>query len=386
MWVALLLLTRPECRMSYRKTVKAIVEESAGLLGWQRSPSIASLSVARRKVSVDDCRALFHRLTTHLWLMQRACFRHCHPRRFIAIDGVKFICPRTKETLRRLDRPKYFRWLFSHYPQALVVVAFDVIRRMPLEWALLPKGRGERAGMQPLLATLRRGDVAIMDRGFPARWLLRRLHEHGVDVVMRMTTAAVNAWPEVEQFLRSQARTAVVTCALDKGKSITVRLVRKNFRRGRPRKHQRAETMVILTTLLPRDGFEAKDIVDLYGRRWGIETLFREMKEAFSIERFHSRSLRGIEQEVAAVLAWLALSAVLQDHIEVELGDGRRAIASLCRAAVEKFLLMAWRGDDLEPSITSWLEHIRKYAYKPRPGRSFPRETKRSWGRFRKVG
>lgn len=317
--------------------------------------------------------------------MQRACFRHHHLRRFIAIDGVRLICPRTIETLRRLSRPRYSPWLLSHYPQALVVVAFDVIRRMPLEWALLPKGRGERAAMQPLLTTLRRGDVAILDRGFPARWLFRLLHDHGVDVVVRMTAAAQGAWPEVERFLRSQAQTAVVSCELDDGRSITVRLVRKSFRVGRPRKHQRAETMVILTTLLPRDGFEAKDIIDLYSRRWGIETLFREMKEAFTIERFRSRSLKGIEQEVSAVLAWLALSAVLQDHIEHALGDGRRAVMSLCRSAVEELLLADWRGDDIDAAIDSWTEHLRRYAYKPRPGRSFERKTKRPWGRFRQA-
>jgi hypothetical protein len=262
-------------------------------------------------------------------------------------------------------------------------VAFDIVRRLPLDWAMLPKGRGERAAMTPLLETLGRGDVAIMDRGFPARWLLAMLVDRGIDVVMRMTSAKAGSWPEIVEFLASGSKSAVISCNLSKGRSVTVRLVRKNARLGRPKKHQDApETMVIMTTLLPRDGFEHADIVELYSQRWGIETLFREMKDAFEIERFHAQSLKGIEQEIAAVIAWIALSAVLKDHLEAELADGRKVNGTMCRAAIESLLLAAWRGEDIARILNIWLGEIRRYAYKPRPGRSFPRVCKRPQKRF----
>ena len=141
--------------------------------------------------------------------------------------------------------------------------------------------------------------------------------------------------------------------------------------------------MVIITTLLPRDGFEKKDIIDIYRQRWGIETMFWEMKCAFSIERFHARSVIGIEQEIAAVLAWMALSAVLKDHIETELGDGRKVIGSMCRGAVDIILLAAWKGEeDVGKLIEYWVGAIRRYAYKPQLGRSFPRVNKQPKKRF----
>jgi len=382
-WVALLILTRPSGLRSYRFMLSAILEHTSGLLGWEKAPSAASFSQARGKLSALASREMIHALVKKLWPWQRARFRHHQPRRFIAIDGTRFICPRSRQTLKKLDRPHAKPWLLSHYPQALVVVAFDVMRRLPLDWAMLPKGRGERAAMTPLLETLVRGDVVIMDRGFPARWLLAMLVDRGIDVVMRMTAAKAGSWPEVVEFLASGSKSAVISCNLSKGRSVTVRLVRKNARLGRPKKHQDApETMVIMTTLLPRDGFEHADIVELYNQRWGIETLFREMKDAFEIERFHAQSLEGIEQEIAAVIAWIALSAVLKDHLEAELADGRKVNGTMCRGAIESLLLAAWRGEDITRILNIWLGEIRRYAYKPRPGRSFPRVCKRPQKRF----
>ena len=106
------------------------------------------------------------------------------------------------------------------------------------------------------------------------------------------------------------------------------------------------------------------------------------MKDAFSIERFHARTLKGIEQEIAAVIAWIALSAVLKDHLENELGDGRMVSGTTCRAAVENLLLAAWRGEDITRVLDIWLGEILRYAYKPRPGRSFPRTCKLPKKRF----
>ena len=352
-WVALLILTRPSGLRTYKCMLGTMLADASGILGWIKASSAASFSKARGKLPAIACRDMIHALVKSLWGWQRACFRHHHPRRFVAIDGTRFICPRSRQTLKK-------PWLQSHYPQALVVVAFDVVRRLPLSWVMLPKKSGERKAMEPLLETLGRGDVAIMDRGFPARWLLAMLVDRGIDVVMRMTAAKAGSCPEVVEFLGSGSKSAVITRNLSKGRTVTVRLVRKNARLGRPKKHQDApETMVILTTLLPRDGFEHADIVELYRQRWGIETLFREMKDAFSIERFHARTLKGIEQEIAAVIAWIALSAVLKDHLENELGDGRMVSGTTCRAAAESLLL--WPHGEAKILPEYWIYGLERF-------------------------
>jgi hypothetical protein len=91
------------------------------------------------------------------------------------------------------------------------------------------------------------GDLALR--------LLALFVDHGVNVVMRMTAAKAGAWPEVKAFLASRAKTAVIACRLDNGRTTTVRLIRRPALRGRPLKHQKKrDTMIILTTLLPKSG------------------------------------------------------------------------------------------------------------------------------------
>ena len=376
---AVLLLTRPDQRSSYSTLLTSLAEETCRWLGWANAPTRSSLSVARRKVPVATFRRVLHQLVDHLSGILPGALRHHIDRRFFAVDATSLVCPRSPSLLKNLSRPHVNQWLLAHYPRALVVVAFDVIRRLPLEWVLLPKGRGERAAMAPLMNRLRRGDVLILDRGYPARWLLASFISHGVDVVMRMTAAKAGSWPEVQDFIASGAKAAVISISLGNGKFADVRLLRRNPPRGRPLKHQRRETMVVLTTLLPRQGFEAQDIFDLYGRRWDIESLFREMKEAFTIERFHARTLDGIQQEIATVLMWMALTAVIQAAVQDGLTDGKRANRTACREVARICLVnaIAGRATNVERLITE----ARRHAYKPRPGRSFPRVSKLPFGR-----
>lgn len=383
--VAVMLLTRPDLRSSYASVLTDLAQESCRALGMVAVTAKSSLSVARKKVPVEIFRQVLHQLVDHLGRLLPGDFAHHTDRRFFAVDATSMVCPRSRSTMRDLDAPAYNPWLFAHYPRALVVVAFDVVRRLPLEWVLLKKGTGERAAARPLLSRLRRGDVMIMDRGYPARWLLELFVNHGVDVVMRMTAAKSGSWPEVKRFLSSGAKTAVIDCLLEDGSTTTVRLIRRPGLRGRPLKHQTRETMVILTTLLPKHGFEAKDIIDLYGKRWGIETLFREMKEAFGIERFHARTTDGIQQEIATVLMWVALTSAIHATVQDGLTDGKRANRTVSRE-IARICLAKALEDGTPAKLDAMIIEARRHAYKPRPGRSFPRQSKLPFGRSKGRG
>lgn len=383
--VAVFLLTRPDQRSSYASVLTSLAQESCGALGAVTVTTKSSLSVARKKVPVEVFRQVLFQLVDHLGKILPGNLKNHRDRRYFAVDATSLVCPRSRSTMRDLDAPQHNPWFFAHYPRALVVVAFDVVRRLPLDWVLLKKGTGERAAAKPLLNRLRRGDVMIMDRGYPARWLLSLFVANGVDVVMRMTAMKAGAWPEVKHFLTSRAKTAVIECRLDDGRTTTVRLIRRPALRGRPLKHQKRDTMVILTTLLPRHGFEAADIIDLYGKRWGIETLFREMKEAFGIERFHARTTAGIQQEIATVLMWVALTSVIHAAVQAGLTDGKRANRTVSREIARICLGKAL--DDGSPArIDAMITEARRHAYKPRPGRSFPRVSKLPFGRFGRRG
>jgi len=380
-FLAVILLTRPRRRTTYRSLMQSFVADTAAALGFVKRPALSGLSQARKLLTVGSCRKILRALAARLESMTPKRFLHPSGRRFIGIDGVRFITRRTKETKKRFHMASASRWVHSHCPQAIVVVAVDLMRRLPLDFALLSKGTGERAGAKSLLSHFRPRDVAVMDRGFPAKWLLADFIAAKVDLVVRMT-AGMTAWTEVDAFIRSKKLEQVVTMQLGKnGPTATVRLIRRPFRRGRPARGMKVETQIILTTL-PATEFDREEIIKLYAARWGIETIFREMKCEFEAERFHSHSVNGIIQEIAAVLAWIGFASAVQLTAENQLPDGRRVLRTLCFDEAARLMEAVIAGRDHEPIFAQAIENVSRYHYAPKKGRSYPRERKSPIGRF----
>jgi hypothetical protein len=382
--IALLMLTRHGARGSYRMMLSTFVDDTAELLGWSRRPHASSLTRARRLLPVEACRSMLRQLTERISAFAPRRFAHPSGRRFIGIDGTHFIVPRTRQTLAAMDRPGGRNpWMKAHHPQALTVVAVDLLKRLPLDWALLPKGKGEREGAKRLLDVFQPGDVAVLDRGYPSHEFLGHLLERKIAVVMRLPATLSGSWREVHEFLASGAKDTTCETTLPDGSKATIRLIRHNFRPGRPKRHQKAQPMVVLTTLTAVDGFPAEEIIRLYQARWGVETLLREVKVGFDIERFHARSLNGIEQEIAAVLIWIALGSTVEHAAEAGLPEGRRVQRNLCHAAATRILRAWMEGDDPWRQFEIEVPRMQGFNTAPRPGRSFPRERKAPHGRFR---
>ena len=220
-----------------------------------------------------------------------------------------------------------------------------------------------------------------MDRGFPAKWLLEEFTKGKVDVVVRMTSG-MTAWTEVDTFQRSKKTEHIVSLPLGKkGMTVSGRLIRRNFRPGRPARGQKAETQIIFTTL-PGSEFDRNAIIKLYSSRWGIETIFREMKGEFNVERFHSHSVHGIMQEIAAVLAWIEFASAIQFAAEAKLLDRRRVLRMLCFEEATRTIEAILKVQDIEVLFVKAIDNVSVYSYSPKSGRLYPRERKSPIGRF----
>jgi hypothetical protein len=381
----LLMLTFPDRRMAYRKTLGLLEPLGMRLLRWTRRPSPASICVARRKLTVTMCRGVLHAVVREC---ERVLGPGCHPhgeRRFIAIDGTRLVTRRSTDTVRWLARYHRPNGEKVHNPQGLMVCAVDVMRRLPLDWIVVGKGKSERTALIGLLETLRlvRGDVVVMDRGFASRQRFGALLELGVDIVARMSTSEVNAWTEVADFVASGSKNAIITVNVGERSEpvrVRARLVERDRRRGRPRKGTKAERMVILTTLTEEDGFSRKEIIDIYAARWGIESIFKELKVFMGVEPFHSKTVSGCEQEVAASLIWMAFAAYLQGEAERTL-EGRRVYRSDCLRHAHDLVMLILNDRPFDDEMRRAIRDLRDFSYKPRPDRHYPRECKMPFGR-----
>ena len=62
------------------------------------------------------------------------------------------------------------------------------------------------------------------------------------------------------------------------------------------------DTYECIMTNLSRDEFSLEEIKELYHKRWGIETSFRELKYAIGLSALHSKKRELIKQEIYARL------------------------------------------------------------------------------------
>ena len=127
-------------------------------------------------------------------------------------------------------------------------------------------------------------------------------------------------------------------------------------------------------TNLDRDNFPPKVIKELYNKRWGIETSFRELKYAIGLNAFHAKKRNSIIQEIYARLILYNFSERIIRKIKIKhLNTKYSYQINFTRAfhIVREFLNKKGRMNlpDVESLIAKEILPIR-------PGRSDPRKVK----------
>ena len=235
----------------------AHLKEQAQLLHHVSEQAFAK---ARAKLSTTAILAL------NDWLVERADADEFVPRwrgrRLVAADA---------STLR-------FGRRASHVARAASAdqIAFGLYlpgAEMMLAASLHSVHEGERQMLFQHLDRLSGGDLLLMDRGYPSRWLVAALNACGVGFCMRVEKAGNTGFACVRDFLRPDDHERIVTLAAPDWRDATdyecpataqtVRLVRHIASTGKVR--------VLMTNLLDPAAFPAHEFGDLYHQRWRIE-------------------------------------------------------------------------------------------------------------------
>lgn len=304
-------------------SIEGLMELMTELMGWPSVPSDSTFVEARQalqRLFPQALRQIWQDLVAQALVVIPPAARTIGGLTWIAVDGTWVWTPRSASLVKRFGRPKAGDGKKLHYPQALMVTALDVLTRIPVAIGVRGHADGERNLLRGFLDTFKAGMVGMFDRGFPAKDLLWELVQRRADVLWRMGTAEANSWNCVHRFLHDPAkpREALVTLripAADGGgeiRDIQVRLIRRAFRRGRPKIGQKRETMVLMTTLVDAEAWPVDRLIAMYERRWVIEEWFGDIKVRFDLEAFHSNTADGVEQEINALMAWVTLCGIVE--------------------------------------------------------------------------
>jgi hypothetical protein len=245
------------------------------------------------------------------WLIERADAAGFVPRwrglRVVAGDG-SVLMPAVRACSRTRGRASADQRLFSLFlPGAELTLHASVYDAQGSERQLLVES----------LDRLGPNDLLVLDRGYPASWLVSMLNERGIKWCMRCDNAS--GWAALRKFMRSGADEAQVTLSEPGAQDARTwgcartapqaRLVRQLSPGGAIR---------VLATNLDLLDYPCHAFGDLYHQRWRIEEGFKRLKL-----RMHLECVSGLSQQ-----------AVIIDVAAKVLADNLASL--LCAAAAEK--------------------------------------------------
>jgi len=210
--------------------------------------------------------------------------------------------------LRRAYPPAPNQHGESHWPILRVVVLQDVETAMAQQpcWGAMfgPKAVSEQWLAERALDPLPPGAVIIGDRNFGIFATAYAAHQRGHQVVIRLTAdrakrivgAPISQPGDYEVEWRASRWDRAGAADRPQEAILRGRLVAARVGRGKSK-----QWLYLFTTLTS----PAQDVVDLYGKRWNVETDLRSLKRTVRLQRLSVQSVDMMEKELlAATLAY----------------------------------------------------------------------------------
>jgi hypothetical protein len=374
--VCLLSMTALGMRTGYEPLMTAMLATLGTQWNWSGRPAASTFCRARQKLTqamLDAVLLAIHRAAgpTLATFMPRV-----RGHRLVAIDGSWITVPNSKVLRRALGVHRIGPQRRSmRRPQVLLVVLTDAITRMPIARIALRGDGSEREAARALLRHLRPDDILLADRGYQGREILAAIHATGCRYVLRVP-GGTGAWREFRQLQRQRVRDARISITVG-SESIQLRHLRVSGGPGRPRTNSKRETQFLLSNLPAT--WSTKRIAKLYAARWGVETMFRELKVTLEGGGLHARTHQGVLQELDARCIHLTIAAYLDIAALVEAGMLSRAHAvSVNRSALLMIvtIMIILPDDDPERRRRSAQAAVdtARAAQAKRPGKYAPRK------------
>lgn len=268
----------------------------------KRSVTASSFCEARQKVPEYIFKDLNKDLLEN-WNQKRSLPLWINHRVYV-IDGSKVNIPRELINFgfKTYDERR-------HYPQGLLSCLYDVLSRTVYDFDFVSHMNERKCALKHL-EVLKSNDVVIFDRGYFSYLLLHEFYKKGVHVIFRLQGGSIGQ--QIETFIKSSQTDEIInyTPSID----VIYGLKRQGYFLTpnpipfRLIKHKMKGENYIYGTTLMGEKYPANCFLDLYHERWSIEELYKISKRIVAIEEFHSKTERGIKQEIYAHLLLINLS------------------------------------------------------------------------------
>jgi hypothetical protein len=276
------------------------------------------------------------------------------------------------------------------FPLIRLVVLLSLATGMVRDAAFGPfkgKGTGETSLLKEMLDHLGAKDVLVGDSYYCVWWIIAELLRRGSNGAFRLhqTRKAdfskgrilgpndhVVIWTKPAELPRCMSREEFDKLPM----SIEVRevLVRVDCPGFRPKQ------LVVATTLLDAEAFTAKDIAELYFKRWNAELDIRSIKQTLKMEILRGKTPAMMQREIWSHL--LAYNLIRQQMAQAALAKGllpRQLSLASALALYNEFrpLLMFATGAMGKLAVKTLGGAMARFVVADRPGRRETRKLKR---------
>lgn len=384
----------------YRNVLDHLRRSVGDYFSWDDTPAASSLSEARRKLSKEQCRAVFHATRASCIGLARFPHKVCYrDYRLLAADMTTVALPPYRKVACEFGYPKDRTGGQAGSPQATLTALWDLSTNTPIDWLLERVYSSEQLAAHKLLEHVGEGDLIICDRGYPSRRFFQEVVRKNAAFLVRMRRGRAGTFKEVNAFFEDEAvwdQEILLheTNARIGDPTIRVRLMKHRLPSG--------DIAVFATNLFGVRKHHRRALCELYCYRWDIETAFKEMKSWHALENLHARYAEGIHQEVCALMTFMLLNAEMEAQArgfhnldpqqkdnavspqapqEPEYRFNRKQIA-------ESMMYILAAGLDgpeaVEKEIVYCMKQFWRYRQRRRPGRSFERSAKDPNSKYKK--
>ena len=294
------------------QSISEVIDELDLALPNAQVPFVSKSAVAqaRQRLGPAPLEWLFH-TSARAWSDQDKDVYLFNGMSLLAMDGTTFRVADSPANREHFGAQSYASGAVASYPQVRGVTLTAIPTHLVVDAAFGRYDTNEMLYAKTLVPGIPDHTLTVFDKGFMAAEILCGLTANGQNRHFLIPAKGNTKWevvegpPEdaiVQMRVSPQARTKSPWLP----EFWRVRAIAVIDSQGRKK--------VLLTSLTDRKHFKATEIVACYGRRWQIETSYRELKQSMMgmALTLRSKTVEGVQQEI-----WGALTAYNLIRLEI---------------------------------------------------------------------
>jgi len=243
--------------------------------------------------------------------------------RTLAVDGTHLVLPNHPSVVKDFGQQVLGPKATVKRSFALASILYDVLNHISIDDEIAPYSSSELHLLTKHLDKVEKGDLLLLDKGYPCFWLLFLLKAKGIEFCVRLKD---NWWLKVKDFTQSDEIEQIVTFNLPKkdhnklaeyphmyDATITCRLIKVVLSTGAKE--------ILCTSLTDTEKYLHKEFDSLYHYRWNEEETYKLFKSRIELEDFSGKTAQAVKQDFHTKVFLMTLCEAYAHPIENKVID-----------------------------------------------------------------